>query len=178
MIDATPAAPAIHACLPKGHDQSQKVSLAKNVKTADWFVHIGRYRLIVEQKTAFAALMLKRPYPSIKDVDAYLSKLTEGVEQLDATEFRYPSTKASLKLLLHYETLYFSDGILRATVLSRIAPTLHTSEKIFFLDIDEFERLVALIGLDEAVAESILDEKLRREHGPLSAGREFSQVIS
>jgi hypothetical protein len=159
-------------------DQFQKVSLAKNIKTADWFVHIGRYRLIVEQKTALAALMLKRPYPSITQVDAYLSKLTEGVAQLDTTEFSYPSDKASLKLLLHYETLYFSDGILRTTVLSRTASALHTSERIFFLDIDEFERLIALIGLDEAVAESILEEKLRREPEPLSTGREFSQVIS
>ncbi len=157
--------------------QYERIPEINGVKTADWFVFTNGYRLIIEQKTALAPLFLKRLYPDIEDISVYLSRLEEAVFQLDSTEHRYADSRITIKLLLHYETLYFSDGVLRRSVVSKVSSSLHSSERLFFLDIDEFEWLIAIIGLDKEIGDRILDEKLRRESGQPGISHEFSGII-
>jgi hypothetical protein len=158
-------------------DQFERIPRVKNTKSADWILHLPKYRIIVEQKAALIALMLKRPYPEIEDINSYLAHLGKGVEQLDATEQAKPDARITIKLLVHYETLYFSDGVLRPATLLQIGSHLASSERIFFLDISEFEWLVSIIGRDESVGQAVIDRKLQREAEPLGLGREFHQVI-
>lgn len=158
-------------------DQFERIPQKKNAKSADWILHLPKYRIIVEQKAALAALMLKRPYPEINDIYSYLTHLAKGVGQLDATEQAKPDPRVTIKLLVHYETLHLSDGVLRPATLLRMGSSLVSRERIFFLDIFEFEWLVSIIGNDQSVGEAVIERKLQRETEPIGLGREFYQVI-
>lgn len=157
-------------------EQFERIPEMEGVKTADWIIHLPKYRLLVEQKAGLAALSLKRLYPKIEDIKGYLKHLTKGVRQLDDTEQMNPDPRITIKLLVHYETLYLSDGILRPATILEITPPLTSTERIFFMDISELEWLVAVMGNDQSAAESIIEKKLERESSP-SEGREFYQVI-
>ncbi len=146
---------------------------------ADWFIYTPRYRLIIEQKSAMATLMMRRNYPDLTDIKTYLNKFEEGVCQLDATEKRYKESKRiTIKILIHYETFHISDGVLRPIVVSKVAPKLNSTERIFFCDVGEFELLIGILGEQVDKAEAILESKILLEKEPVNRGREFKQVIS
>ncbi|MGA2379944.1 MAG: hypothetical protein ABSG85_11620 [Spirochaetia bacterium] len=157
-------------------EQFERIPEKVGVKTADWIIHLPKYRLLVEQKAGLAALSLKRLYPKVGDIKDYLSHLAKGVRQLDVTEQMNSDSRVTIKLLVHYETLYLSDGILRPATILEMTPPLASNERIFFLDISEFEWLVSIVGQDQTIAEAVIEKKLERESSP-GAGREFYQVI-
>lgn len=159
-------------------DMFEPVPDDRRGRLADWFIYTTRFRLIVEQKSAVATLIMKRLYPDLKLIRTYLQKFEKGVHQLDETENRYPDcSRITLKLLLHYETFYVSDGALRPVVVSIASPKLHSTERIFFCDISEFEWLISLLAHQPSYLEAIMDEKLRLEQEPVNRGREFGQLI-
>lgn len=51
-----------------------RVPAPKAGEYADWFVYTENYRLIVELKSSVAALMMRRLYPDIQTIRAYLEK--------------------------------------------------------------------------------------------------------
>lgn len=148
-----------------------------DVKLADWIVQGKRYRYIVEQKTAIASLEIKRQYPDMDRVRGYLSRLEDGVLQLDSTERQYHEDVDTVKLLLLYETFYFSDAILRPVVVRGIRDRLQSERSIHFIDIDEFEWFVEILGKEPEKADSIIDKKRELESVGLGSGIEFWQVI-
>ena len=146
---------------------------------ADWFIYTPKYRLIIEQKSSIAALMIKRLYPDLKSVKSYLKKFEEGVCQLDETEINFgDNNRITLKILLHFETIYISDGALRPQVVASVGSKIKTSERIFFCDISELEILVGILATDANKADDILDKKLLIEPEPFNVGKEFNQIIS
>jgi len=157
-------------------EQFERIPEKEGVKTADWIIHLPKYRLLVEQKAGLAALSLKRLYPKIEDIKGYLKHLAKGVRQLDDTEQMNLDSRITIKLLVHYETLYLSDGILRPATILEMTPPLASTERIFFMDISELEWLVAVMGNDQSAAEAVIEKKLERESSP-GEGREFYQVI-
>jgi hypothetical protein len=160
-------------CLPRG--SFARVRAPESGKYADWFVYTKHYRLIVELKSSIAGLMMRRLYPDIYSISNYLEKFQEGVLQLDSTAQAYPeTTRTTIKLLVHYETFYVSDGILRPLVVDAIKEKLTNTEHVYFCDIGEFEWFISILGDSESVAESILAAKIDTQ---LAEGREFSQII-
>ena len=162
-------------CLPK--EGFARVPAPKSGGYADWFVYTQHYRLIIELKSSIAGLMIRRLYPDPNSIFNYLEKFQEGVLQLDSTAQAYPeTTRTTIKLLVHYETFYISDGLLRPIVIEAIKEKLTNTEHVYFCDIGEFEWFISILGDSESVAESILAAKIDMESQP-AAGREFSQVI-
>ena len=162
-------------CLP--HDRFERVPQPRRGTCADWFLYTSKYRLIIELKSSLAALMIRRLYPDIQAIRSYLEKFQEGVIQLDSTEQAYPDpSKTTIKLLVHYETLYTSDGVLRPMVVERVAGQVKNTNNLYFCDIGEFEWLVCIAGASESAAEDVLAAKIAAEPQP-GAGREFAQVI-
>src|SRR5664280_1733829 len=94
-------------------DRFARVQKPRRGTYADWFLYTSKYRIIVELKSSLAALMIRRLYPDIQAIRNYLDKFQEGILQLDSTEQAYPDpSRTTIKLLVHYETLYTSDGVL------------------------------------------------------------------
>jgi len=160
-------------CLPR--ESFARVRPPKSGKYADWFVYTKHYRLIVELKSSIAGLMMRRLYPDLDSIRNYLEMFQEGVLQLDSTAQAYPETRrTTIKLLVHYETFYISDGILRPLVVDTIKEKLTNTEHVYFCDIGEFEWFISILGDSESVAESVLAAKINTQ---LAEGREFSQII-
>lgn len=162
-------------CLPR--KAFARVPPPKSGRYADWFVYTQHYRLIVALKSSIAGLMMRRPYPDIESIHTYLEKFQEGVLQLDSTAQAFPeTTRTTIKLIVHYETFYVSDGLVRPIVVDAVKEKLTNTEHVYFCDIGEFEWFISLLGDSESIAESILAAKIDVESQP-AAGREFSQVI-
>lgn len=163
-----------HCLTPDGF---ARVPAPKSGRYADWFIYTQHYRIVVELKSSLAALMMRRLYPDIDSIRNYLDKFQEGVLQLDSTVQAYPDpTRTTIKLLVHYETFYLSDGVLRPLVVDAIREKLTDTERVYFCDIGEFEWFISLLGDSESVAESVLAAKIDAESQP-AAGRDFSQII-
>jgi hypothetical protein len=160
-------------CLPS--ESFARVSPPKSGKYADWFVYTQNYRIIIELKSSIAGLMMRRLYPDIESIRNYLEKFQEGVLQLDSTAQAFPEpSRTTIKLLVHYETFYLSDGLLRPHVIDAIKGKLTNTEHVYFCDIGEFEWFISLLQDSEALAERILAAKIDTN---FAEGREFSQVI-
>jgi len=165
----------LQRCLPSNY--FTRVPPPKTGEFADWFVFTKNYRLIVEVKSSLAALMIRRLYPDIEAIKTYLQKFQKGVIQLDSTAQAYQgSSKTTIKLLVHFEVLYFSDGVLRPMVVQAVRNQLTDNKNIYFCDIGEFEWFISLLGRSESVAESVLEAKIGAESQP-GTGREFAQII-
>ena len=102
----------LQQCLSSG--DFARVPAPSSGKYADWLIYTKHYRLVVELKSSLAALMLRQLYPDVDSIRNYLKKFQDGVIQLDSTVLAYPdNSRTTVKLLVHYDTLYFSDGVLR-----------------------------------------------------------------
>jgi len=159
------------------NDRFTRVPQPRRGAYADWFLYTSKYRVIVELKSSLAALMIRRLYPDIQAIRSYLGKFQKGILQLDSTEQAYPDpSRTTIKLLVHYETLYTSDGALRPMVVESVAGQLKNANNVYFCDIGEFEWLVCIAGASESAAENVLAAKIAAEVHP-ELGREFTQVI-
>lgn len=146
-------------------------------KHADWFLRSPTYRLIIEQKTASAAMMLKTSYPDLELIDDVVKRLSEGVQQLDETEKRHSDPeRESIKLLVHYDPYFVSDGVLRSAAVKLVGPELFSTENIFFCDVGEFEWLISVLHESVAEFEAIMRTKVTKQHSP-NEGIELAQII-
>jgi hypothetical protein len=145
---------------------------------ADWFIYTKKYRIIIELKSAIAGMLIKQLYPDINNIKKYTKeRLSEGILQLDKTEYDYPdSHRKTIKILVHYDTLYISDGALRPLAVEQQKNRLINTNNIFFCDIGEFEWFISVMNHSEAEAELILDKKIETQDDP-KEGIEFSQII-
>jgi len=158
-------------------NQYDRIPESKKEKRADWFIYTKNYRIIIELKSSIAGIAIKTLYPDLKNIKTYLERLSKGVLQLDNTERAYPDTNhITIKILVHYETLFFSDGMLRPFIIEQLREKLNTTKNIFLCDIGEFEWFISVMSASEAEAELIIDKKIATQDNP-KEGIEFSQII-
>ena len=144
---------------------------------ADWIIYTTKYRIIIELKSSIASMNIKQLYPDLEDIKKYINRLFEAVSQLNTTEKDYPDSQhQTIKILVHYETLFFSDGTLRTFIIERNKEILSNTNNIFFCDVGEFEWFISVMGKSESEAELIIDKKIETQHSP-QEGIEFSQII-
>lgn len=154
-----------------------------NGKIADWVIETSKYIIIVEQKSSLMKIDAKKEYAAHDDIVDYLTNFQEAFEQLDKTEQILRKTKKIkckkvIKLVLHFEKLYFKDANLKKTVLEGV--NLNNKNNIFFIDTEEFELLMQALSENKKAFNKIMKEKItldKKEHPP-SLGLDFSNVIS
>lgn len=158
-------------------DQYFRIPESKKEKRADWFIYTKSYRIIIELKSSIAGIAIKTLYPDLENIKTYLDRLSKGILQLDKTEQVYADTKhRSIKLLVHYDTLFFSDGTLRPFIVEQLKEKLNNTKNVFLCDIGEFEWFISVLNKSEAEAELIIDNKIETQDNP-KEGIEFSQII-
>jgi len=156
-----------------------RVNEIPGTRNADWILRYSDWTFIIELKSAFLPLHARKNYPDPSDIKRYLPKLSDGVRQLDATAMAIGDHHHTLKILVHYEPLFISDGVLRPLAVQGCYKELNLKERIFFSDLEDIELLFQVMCDLPAVAQTVLLEKLHLETQDDGAaqGKEFNQII-
>lgn len=154
-----------------------RVAQPRSGRSADWIVFSPKFRVLVEQKSATPAIMIKRLYPEMKPIAQIIERLAEAILQLDETEARDPDhDRETVKIVVHYEPYFVSDGLLRPRALESVRHLVRSDRNVFFCDIDDFELLFSVLERSVETYERILALKIETQHDP-NRGIEFSQLI-
>ena len=161
------------------HDSFNRVVEIPGKRNADWILRYADWTFIIELKSAFLPLAARRNYPDPAVIKSFLAKLSDGVRQLDATAIEIGDHEHTLKILVHYEPLFISDGVLRPLAVRNCSAELKSQERIFFSDLEDIESLFQIMRDSPALARTLLLEKLYLETQDDGAaqGREFHQII-
>jgi hypothetical protein len=151
-------------------------------KKSDWLIESEKYVLVVEQKSSLITISLKAEYPSLEILDEYLIKnfkeaylqLTETVKSLK------DSKKIPIKLILHFEKYFMGEAIIKDRVNKILRGEDIDFSRNFFIETEEFERLIQVLSEDEASFNKVVETKLKYEieKPPASEGIEFSYVMN
>ncbi|WP_319201363.1 hypothetical protein [uncultured Ilyobacter sp.] len=155
----------------------EKIPERENMEMPDWKIETEKYILLLEQKSTLAPIKVKGMSPDINGLRDYMKKFLKAIKQLDSGEKVYENGKQTIKIIVHFETLYVSE-LLKEPLL-RI-PKLNPSkyENLFFASMDELEILIDLLNKNEKLFEKIIEEKLRVEkESNLQDGRSFDKIF-
>ncbi|GEM_PF-2289474 len=147
---------------------------------ADWLIFTNKYVLIVEQKSALMSVALKKPYPEAEQFGEYLKIFNKARAQLFNTDASLKKDrKASIKLILHFETMYFKEAFIKAELVRMNGGDKNLLKHYFLVDTKEFEVLIQLLSEDPGKAEEIIRTKIDYEINPPppAAGLDFFDVI-
>lgn len=148
-------------------------------RNADWILEYHDWIFVIELKSSFLPLAARRNYPDPRVIRRYVPILSDGVRQLDATAHTITDHDRLLKILVHYEPLYVSDGVLRPLAIEMCSGDLLSQARIFFCDLEDIESLFQVMHDTPDLAQTVLLEKLDldcRKDGT-AIGKEFHQVI-
>lgn len=161
-------------------DSFEKVRKDKNEKRADWLVHTEKYILVIEQKSCLMQIALKKEYPSILALDKYLGEFKKAFLQIAGTIETVGKTKKQIiKLVLHFETFYVGEAIIKERVTLLCKDEVNDLSNYFLIDTEGFEALIQILAEDEECFDKIINTKIDYENNaPTSAGREFNFIIN
>ncbi len=159
--------------------QYEKVEAGERRK-ADWLIHTDRYVLVVEQKSCLMTISLKEEYPSLIQLDRYLDNFKEAYLQIaDTVRDLCKTDKTIIKLILHFEKFYLGEALIKERVNSLCKDELQDLSNYFFIDTEEFEKLMQVLSEDEAAFNKIIETKIEYEDSaPISEGKEFIHMIN
>lgn len=160
-------------------DSFRRVPERADSRNADWILKYKEWTIVIELKSSLLPLPAKRNYPEPEEIRRFLPTLSTGVEQLDATACTIGDNDRLLKILVHYEPLFVSDGVLRPLAVQMCSSKLASRTRIFFCDLEDIESLFQVMHDTPDLAQTILLEKLDLEHRDdgTAIGKEFHQVI-
>lgn len=157
----------------------RRVQQVTGMRNADWILEYHDWTFVIELKSSLLPLAARKNYPEPEVIRAYLSKLADGVRQLDATAHIIGDHEGLMKILIHYEPLFVSDGVLRPLAVQQCSDELFSKDRVFFCDLEDMETLCQIMHDMPSVAEAVLREKMdleSREDGA-ALGKEFNQII-
>lgn len=160
----------------------QRLKPRQDRKRADFVLFTSSYIILVEQKFAMLNIAQYDLQFNLTRVDRWLSAFVQAARQLEQTvdDFR-ERDKTIIKLILFFDNLSVADGLIkeRALKISSSDPREPVSmENLFMISISELERIVQILGNDEALAERIVAEKImRQQNKDYSSGVEFEQIM-
>lgn len=162
------------------YNRYEKVHKVENDKRADWLVYTKEYILVIEQKSCLMTIALKKEYPSILLLDEYLENFKEAYLQIAGSVRALGKVeKKIIKLVLHFETFYVGEAVIKEKVNRLCKDEIDDLTNYYFIDTDEFEKLIQVLSDDEESFNKIIETKIDYENNaPISAGREFHFIIS
>lgn len=166
--------------LPK--EKYQRLPRSEHRKRADIVLFTNTFTIIIEQKLAMLNISQQDVHFSLERVDRWLSAFVQAARQLDETAEEYRENgKPAVKLILFFDNLNIADGLIKDRVVEIAKATAEgpvSTENLFMISIDELERLVQILGKNEALVEKVIVEKINRQLGrDYTKGVEFDQVL-
>jgi hypothetical protein len=166
--------------LPK--EKYRRLPPIEHRKRADLILFTNAFTIIIEQKFAMLNISQQDVHFDLKRVDSWLSAFVQAARQLDETaeEFR-ENGKPAVKLILFFDNLNIADGLIKDRVVEIAKATAEgpvSIENLFMISIDELERLLQILGKNEALVEKVIAEKINRQlNRDYTKGVEFDQVM-
>lgn len=161
--------------------QYTRISDDGKKKKADWLIETGNYFLVVEQKSSLMTIALKEEYPSLGILDEYLTRnFKEAYIQIAETGKTIGnSNKTVIKLILHFEKFYLGEAIIRDRVNQLFKDSIDDLTNYFFIETEEFEKLIQILAEDEDTFNKVIETKLDYEDkAPIIEGIEFNSIIN
>jgi len=166
--------------LPANMYKRIEVEKKDGIKRADWVIYTERYILIIEQKSGLMPIEFKEENINLAGLENYLLRTyMRGIQQLNSTETDFKKTdKKIVKLLLHFEYLNFGEGIikdlLKKVSLKNGILDEESFKNLFFIEINEFERLIQILSEDENIFDNIIEKKFElNKMNNITVGKEF-----
>lgn len=160
-------------------NQYEKIQEVKDGKRADWLVYTRKYILVIEQKSCLMTIALKKKYPSLTLLNKYLENFKNAYLQIaDSVKTLGKVEEKIIKLVLHFEEFYVGETIIKEKVNQLCKGEINDLTNYYFIDTDEFERLIQVLSDEEGSFNKIIETKIDYENNaPITAGREFHFII-
>jgi len=127
-------------------------------------------------------IALKEEYPSLSILDEYLTKNFEEayIQIAETVKTIRESNKTVIKLILHFEKFYLGEAIIRDRVNQLFKDKVNDLFNYFFIETEEFEKLIQILSEDEKAFNKIVETKLvyEVEQPPIFEGIEFNSIIN
>ena len=157
------------------HGKYHKVEESKKEKRADWILNVGDFTIIIEQKSAIAAIEAKQNHPDLELMKKYMkNNWGEAIKQLHSTQIS-ENIKKCIKIILVYEDYYKSECIDEVFSLDDLPENDGT---YWLISINEFEMLLDTYRSDPSLGLKIIEEKLFAETNKANDGRELIGFLS
>lgn len=144
-------------------------------KRADWYLKLGNYDVLVEQKSSLSLLGIKQSHPDMQAMKKHITtNWSEAIQQLKATQKHYKLTNP-IKIILVYEDYYTSKCLDQLFLLDK---ELDNDHKYWLLSITEFENLLHLYKTNPNLALDIIKEKDLTEINKVNDIRDLKQFFS
>lgn len=160
-------------------ERYEKIEKTNDNKKADWVIYTEKYVLVVEQKSCLMTIALKEEYPSLHKLDDYLENFKEAYVQITETvKTINTSGKQIIKLVLHFEKFYLGEALIKERMHQLYKNDFNDMTNYFFIDTEEFEKLIQVLADDEDTFDRIIETKIAYEdNAPIAEGREFQSII-
>lgn len=145
---------------------------------ADWFLKIGEYAFIIEQKSALVGLNAKQQLSDIEKTKIYITRnWLKALKQLEATEKLYKKEYDHIiKIVLVYED-YFKDEILENAF--KLKGNNVIDDGYYWLaSIADIEMLLYTYKTNPDLFYKIIEEKVKAETTKSTEGRELARIMN
>lgn len=143
-------------------------------KRADWFMHIGNFDFIVEQKSCLSILGIKQNQTDVDAMKKYiLDTWGEACTQLNATQ-KSLNLPNAIKIILLYENYYKCECL---DELFRLNNQLENDGKYWLVTIHEFEKLLEIYSKHPEIFNVIVAKKNSAEISKAFTGRDLQKFI-
>lgn len=160
-------------CLP--HGSYRMIQPSKKEKRADWYLKIGPYDILVEQKSSLSLLGIKQNHPDIEAMRNHINKnWGEAVSQLERTQ-QAEKLSSPIKIILVYEDYYKCECL---DELFEMNKDLKDDGKYWLVTINEFEVLLTLYKNNPVLALTIIKDKDTAETSKSLFGRELKKFYN
>ncbi len=160
-------------CLPA--NAFQRISEDNNEKRADLHIKIGKYDLLIEQKSALSLLGIKQSHPDVKSMKTHMIKnWSKAIKQLKSTQ-DYLQLNNPIKIVLVYEDYYKSRCLDELFIFDT---KITNDYKYWLLSINEFENLLYLYKTNPELAIQIIEEKDEIETARSYSKRDLKQLFN
>lgn len=144
-------------------------------KRADWYLKLGDYNFLIEQKSSLSMLGIKQNQPDIEMMKKHILKnWGEAVRQLDSTQAAM-GLNNPIKIILLYEDYYKSECL---DELFKLDHNLKNDRKYWLVTISEFEMLMMTYKENPDLFAEIISEKDKAEMEKSQSGRDPIQFLS
>ena len=128
---------------------------------ADWKIKIGKYDILIEQKSSLLAMDIKQQNSNIENLKDYLKEnVIEALCQLENTEKSFED-KRFIKIILLYEE--FLEPEILDKVFEMEECEIDNDNYYWLMNIREFEILIDTYVRNEESFNIIMKEKIKRE---------------
>ncbi len=153
-------------------------------KRADWIIETENYTIIIEQKSCLAKLDMKNDTPNEASIGELCRKFIGAIMQLDSSRKNdlTPSMKSKkiILLVVHYEKLYLHSQLRERMKISKYFKSSLSGliDQVYFMNISEFEKLIALYKLNNKLFSELLDKIYSSIENQIIDSMDFENILS